>query len=100
MSLRDNVWNDSYRKLMKISYRKIMKITLQAKRYNSMTRYNLVHHFIPMPQATNILDAKAAVDKQWNKLETIPARQLEKVKSKKEAMLEAQRDKNKVHFAT
>ena len=31
MSLRDNVWNDSYRKLMKITYRKIMKITSQAK---------------------------------------------------------------------
>ena len=45
-------------------------------------------------------DAKAVVDKEWKKLETIPAWQLEKVKSKKEVILEAQRDKTKVHFAT
>ena len=41
---------------------------------------------------------------QWTrngkKLETIPAWQLEKDKSKKEVILEAQRDKKKVHFAT
>ena len=45
-------------------------------------------------------DAKAVVDKEWKKLETIPAWQLEKVKSKKEVILEAQTDKNKVHFPT
>ena len=33
-------------------------------------------------------------------LETIPAWQLDKVKSKKEVIFEAQRDKRKVHFAT
>ena len=41
---------------------------------------------------------------QWTrngkKLQTIPAWQLEKVKSKKEVILEARRDKQKVHFAT
>ena len=47
-----------------------------------------------------ILDVKAAVDKEWEKLETIPAWQLDKVKSKKEVNLEAQKDKMKVHFAT
>ena len=40
------------------------------------------------------------MDKEWKKLETIPAWELEKVKSKKEVILEARRDKNKVHFAT
>ena len=59
-----------------------------------------MHKFIPMPQAMKIPDAKAAVDKEWKKLETIPAWQLGNVKSKKEVFLEAQRDKNKVHFAT
>ena len=29
----------------------------------SMSHYNLVHKFIPMPQAMKIPDAKAAVDK-------------------------------------
>ena len=40
------------------------------------------------------------MDKEWKKLETIPALQLEKVKSKKEVILEAQRDKKKVHVAS
>ena len=71
-----------------------------AKHEDSMAHYNLVHKFIPMPQAMKIPGAKAAMDKEWKKLETIPAWQLEKVKSKKEVILEAQRDKNKVHFAT
>ena len=53
-----------------------------------------------MLQAMRIPDAEAAVDKEWKKLETIPAWQVEKVKSTKEAVLEAQRDKNRVHFAT
>ena len=53
-----------------------------------------------MPQAMKIPDAKAAVDKEWKELETIPVWQLEKVMSKKEVVLEAQRDKNKVLFAT
>ena len=60
----------------------------------------LVHKLIPMSQALKILDAKAAVDKEWKKLETIPAWDVEKDKSKKEVILEAQRDKTKVHFAT
>ena len=47
-----------------------------------------------------IPNAKGVVDKEWKKLETITARQLEKVKSKKEVILETQRHKKKVHFAT
>ena len=38
----------------------------------SMTHCNLVHKFNPMPQTMNIPDAKATVDKEWKKLETIP----------------------------
>ena len=37
---------------------------------------------------------------EWKKLETVPAWDLEKVKSKKEVILEAQRDEKQVHFAT
>ena len=37
--------------------------------------------------------------KEWKKLETIPAWQLDKVKSKKEGIKEAQKNCNKVHFA-
>ena len=51
--------------------------------------------FIPVPQAMKIPDAKAAADKEWKKLETIPAWQMEKVKNKKEVTLEAQKEKKK-----
>ena len=47
-----------------------------------------MHKFIPM----KIPDSQAAVDKEGKKLETIPARDLRKVKSKREVFLEAQRD--------
>ena len=40
------------------------------------------------------------MDKESKQLETIPAWQLDKVKSKTDVILEAQRDKRKVHFAT
>ena len=36
-----------------------------AKGINSLSRYNLVHKFIPMLQALKIPDAKAAVEKEW-----------------------------------
>ena len=58
-----------------------------------MTLYNFGHKFIPMPQAMKIPDAKAALDKEWKKMHTLPAWQLEKVKSKKEGIREAQRNK-------
>ena len=54
-----------------------------------MSHHNLVHKFIPIPQAMKVPDAKAAVDGI-----------LKKSRAKKEVILEAQRDKKKVHFAT
>ena len=48
---------------------KVMKTTLQAKGFTLMTNYNLVHKFILMLQAMKTPDAKAAVDKEWEKLE-------------------------------
>ena len=46
---------------------------IAAKGINSLQHYNLVHKFIPMLQALKILDAKAAVEKEWETLEKIPA---------------------------
>ena len=63
-----------------------------------MSLYTLLHKFIPMPPAMKVPDAKAAVDKERNKLETIPAWQLENVKRKKEVI--HKKTKKKVHFAT
>ena len=36
---------------------------IAAKGINSLTHYNVVHQFIPMPQELKIPDAKAAVEK-------------------------------------
>ena len=47
--------------------RKIPKIALQAKVSLHGPMKNLVHKFIPVPQAMQILDAKAAVDKECTK---------------------------------
>ena len=46
---------------------------IAGKGENSLQHYNLAHKFIPMPQAMKIPAAKAAVDKEWGKLEKNPA---------------------------
>ena len=52
---------------------------LAGKGDNSLQHYNLVHKFIPMPQAMKIPAAKGAVDKEWEELEKISAWNLTKV---------------------
>ena len=79
--------------------RVIMKSTSQ-KESSIMSHYNLVHKYVPTPQAMKILDAKAAVDTQREKLEKLPARKVEKVKSKKEVILKAQQEQRTLHFDT
>ena len=56
---------------------------------NSLQHNNLVHKFIPMPQAMKIPTANAAADKEWEKLEKISAWNQTKVRSKKEVIDEA-----------
>ena len=65
---------------------------------NSLQHYNLVHKFIPRPQAVKIPASKAAVDNQWEKLEKISAWNLTKVRSKKEVIDEARMSSATVHF--
>ena len=67
---------------------------------NSLQLYLLVHKFIPMPRAMKIPAAKAAVDKEWEKLEKIFAWNLTKVRSKKEVIDEARTKGAKDHFAS
>ena len=67
---------------------------------NSLKHYNLVHKFIPVSQAMKIPAAKAAVDKEWEKLEKISAWNLTKVKSKKQVIDEARTSGATVHFAS
>ena len=73
---------------------------ISGKGNNSLQHYNLVHKFIPMPQALKIPAAKAAVDKEWEKLKEISAWNLTKVRSKKEVIDEARTSGAKVHFAS
>ena len=47
-----------------------------------------------------IIEAKAAVDKEWEKLEKIPAWQLTKVRNKKDVIDEARTKGKTVHFAS
>ena len=63
----------------------------------SLSHFNLVHKFIPVPQAMKIPEAEAAVDKEWKKVEQMPAWQMTKVQSIKEVNLEAQKKAN-IHF--
>ena len=46
--------------------------SVSAKGINSVSHYNLVHKLILMPQAMKIPDAKAAVEKEWEKLVEMP----------------------------
>ena len=73
---------------------------IAGKGDNSLQHHNLVHKFIPMLQAMKIPAAKAAVDKEWEKLEKISAWNLTKVRSKKEVIDEARTTGAKVHFAS
>ena len=90
---RDCVWKNLYRITMRTNH-------IAGKGDNSLQHYNLVHKFIPMPQAMKIPAAKAAVDKEWEKLEKIPAWDLTKVRSKSEVIDEARTKGAKVHFAS
>ena len=73
---------------------------ITAKGMTSMTHYSLVHKVIPMPQAMKIPNGMAAVVKECEKLETIPAWQLTKGRNKKEVIDEARNKGRNVHFAS
>ena len=73
---------------------------IAGKEDNSLQHYYLVHKSVPVPQAMKIPAAKAAVDKDWEKLEKIPAWDLTKVSSKSKVIDEARTKGAKVHFAS
>ena len=73
---------------------------IAGKGDHSLQHCNLVHKFVPMPQAMKIPAAKAAADKEWEKLEKFSAWNLTKVRSKKEVIDEAWTSGAKVHFAS
>ena len=92
--------SESTRMRMEESLPKYHEDHIAGKGDNSLQHYNLVHKFIPMPQAMKIPAAKAAVDKEWEKLEKIPAWDTTKVRNKSEVIDEARTKGIKVHFAS
>ena len=90
--------HESTRQRIESVTKRIHEERIAGKGQNSVLHYNLVHKFIPMPQAMKIPDAKAAVDKEWEKLEM--AWQLTKVRNKKEVIDEARNEWRKFHFAS
>ena len=84
-----------------IRYRIIKKTILQEKvkiHYSTATWFTSLP--IPLPQAMKIPAAKAAVDKEWEKLEKISAWNLTKVRSKKDVIDEARMSGATVHCAS
>ena len=66
--------HESRRKSLEYTLPRNHEDHITEKMFNSTNHCNLVHTFIPMPQAMKIPDAKAAVDKEWEMLEKISAR--------------------------
>ena len=66
----------------------------------SLSHNTMVRKFILMHPEMKIPDATAAMDKEWEKLENIPAWQLTKVRNKKEVIAEVRNKGNTVQFAS
>ena len=73
---------------------------IAAKGTNSLCHYNLVHKFIPMPQALKNTRCEGCSAKRIGKLKKIPAWQLTEVRNKKEVIEEARNKGRQVHFAS
>ena len=90
MNPQDCVWENHYQIIMKtiLQERDTIHCNITIWYTNSF----------PMPQAMKIPAAKAAVDKEWEKLEKILAWNQTKVRSKKEVIDEARTKGATVHF--
>ena len=73
---------------------------IAGKGDNSLQHYNLVHKFIPMPQAVKNSGSESSSGQGMGKLENISAWNLTKVRSKKEVIDEARMSGATVHFAS
>ena len=91
MNPRECVWETRYRKITKTILQEKVRI-----------HYSITIWFINLflPQALKIPAAKAAVDKEREKLDKISAWNLTKVKSKKDVIDEARTSGATVHFAS
>ena len=92
--------DESTRKRMEGTLHKHHEGHIAGKGMNSLSHYNLVHKYIPVLEAMKIPDAKAGVEKEWEKLEKILAWQLTKVRTKNEVIAGARNEGKNVHFAS
>ena len=67
---------------------------IAEKGFNSFSHCSIVRKFIPVHQEMKIPDAKAAVDKEWEKLDNLPAWQMAKSKEPKGGPRGTERAKN------
>jgi hypothetical protein len=62
--------------------------------------FAMVHTPIPMKKALTIPDAKKAVNKEWKKLEELPAWDLTTVQPRAKVSAKAKREGKKIHFGS
>ena len=87
--------DDSTRKRLESTLPKDDEDHIAEKGFNSLSHHNLVHKFVPVPQAVKIPDAKGAVDKEqrMGKARKVASVAIDQSKEEKEVVL-------KVHFAS
>ena len=73
---------------------------IAGKGENSLQHYNLVHKFIPMPQAIKNSSSKSSSGQGMGKMEKNSVWNLTKVRSKSKVIDEARTSGAKVHFAS
>ena len=84
--------HESTRKRLERTLPKDHDDRIAGNRFNSLSRSNLAHKFIPVHQAMKIPGAKAAVDKELEKLEKMSASQVANVRSNREVSQEEQKE--------
>ena len=84
--------HESTRRRLERTVSKEYEDHIAGKGFNSLSHYDLAHKLIPMPQAMEVSGAKAAVGQELEKFEKWAALQMTIVKSKREVILEAQRE--------
>ena len=90
--------SESTRMRMEESLQNYHEDHIAGKGDNSLQHCNLVHKFIPTLQAMKIPTAKAEVDKEWEKLEKIPAWDITEIRNKSVVIDEAWTKGAEVHF--
>ena len=92
--------DESTRKRMEGSPRQDHGDHIAGQGMNSVGHCNLVREFVSIPQAMKIPDATAAVEKECEKLEEIPAWQLTTVRNKNDVIAEARNKGRTVGLAS